>query len=127
MPRTEAGFFKNVRRFKSADKPPEFDVHSLYPGETDAQVAERLAEYFNAVSREFQALEPGEIPTTFNKVLPVLAPWEVAGRLKHFKKPKSMVRGDIFPSVMTTYADQLALPLSDIYNTITSSFIWPRI
>ena len=40
-------FFKNVRRYQSADKPAEFDIRSLCPGETDAQVAEKLAEYFN--------------------------------------------------------------------------------
>ena len=28
---------------------------------------------------------------------------------------------------MTFFADQLAVPLTDIYNTITYSFVWPII
>ena len=50
-------FFKNVRRYKSADKPEEFDVRSLFPGiSSDGAIAEELASYFNAVSQEFQPL-----------------------------------------------------------------------
>ena len=39
-------FFKNVRRYKSADKPPEFDVRSLRPGIGDAALAEELSRVF---------------------------------------------------------------------------------
>ena len=38
-----------------------------------------------------------------------------------------MVKGDVFPRLMTLYADQFAIPLSDIYNKITVTSIWPRI
>ena len=48
-------------------------------------------------------------------------------RIKNIKKPKSKIKGDIFPSLMTEYADLLAQPLSDIYNRITETFIWPNI
>ena len=120
-------FFKNVRRYKSADKPPEFDVRTLCPGASDPEVAEKLAAYFNEVSQEFQALEPADIPTTHHRILPVLAPWQVAGRIKPFKKPKSMVHGDVFPKLMTLFADQFALPLASIYNEITATFIWPQV
>ena len=63
------------------------------PGSSDSKVAEELAAYFNAVSSEFDPLEPDQIPTTHDVTLPVLEVWQVAGRLKHFKKPKSMVDG----------------------------------
>ena len=56
-------FFKNVRRYKSADKPPLFDVRALRSGVPDPEVAEELACYFNAVSSEFTGLEPGAIPS----------------------------------------------------------------
>ena len=46
-------FFKNVRNYKSSDKPPVFNVRSLCPGKCDADVAELLAEYFNRISAEF--------------------------------------------------------------------------
>ena len=114
-------------RYKSADKPPEFNVRSLRPGVADAALAEELATYFNAVSSEFNALEPDEIPVTHDVELPRLEVWQVAGRIKHFKKPKSMVSGDIFPQLMTLFADQLAVPLADIYNSISATFVWPII
>ena len=37
-----------------------------------------------------------------------------------------MVPGDIFPSLMTRFSDFFALPLTNIYNEISSTFIWPR-
>ena len=36
-----------------------------------------------------------------------------------------MVPGDIFPVLMTKFSDFLAIPLCDVYNTITASRIWP--
>ena len=38
-----------------------------------------------------------------------------------------MVRRDIFPDVVTTYADLLAVPLTAIYNDISTTNRWPRI
>ena len=38
-----------------------------------------------------------------------------------------MVDGDIFPQLVTLFADQLAIPLTSIYNSITASSIWPVI
>ena len=43
------------------------------------------------------------------------------------KKPRSMVSGDIFPDLMTRYGDLLAIPLCDIFNSITVTRIWPVI
>ena len=34
-------FFKNVKRYKSADKPAIFDARTLCPGESDQKVAEK--------------------------------------------------------------------------------------
>ena len=90
-------FFKNVMRYKSSDKPPVFDVRSLCPGKSDLEVAELLATYFNRISAEFSPLEPAQIPYTYDKTLPLLEPFQVSGRIRHFKKPRSMVTGDVFP------------------------------
>ena len=55
----------------------------------------------------------------------MLAVHEVAARIRYFKKPKSMVKGDIFPTLMLKYSDFLAIPLQSIYNTITIIKVWP--
>ena len=120
-------FFKNAKAFRNGEKPKEFDVCSLMPDEDDYAVAEALAVHFNAISSEFQPLEPSDIPPAPRKVLPVLEPFQVAGRIRAFRKPRSMMRGDLFPCLVTKCADLLAVPFTDIFNSITVSRIWPLI
>ena len=116
-----------MKAYKFAERPKPYDVRLLFPGKTDEEVAEALAAYFTEVSNEFQPLSPDQVPITFPKALPMLTPAEVSKRIKYFKKPKSMVTGDIFPCIMTKYCDFLAIPLSDIYNEITFSKVWPLV
>ena len=118
-------YFKNVKAYKSAERPKPYDVRLLFPGKSDLEVAEALASYFTEVSNEFDALVPEDIPVTFEAGLPMLSPHEVSTRIRYFKKPKSMVKGDIFPALMTRYCDFLAIPLTSIYNAITTTKIWP--
>ena len=91
----------------------------------DIQIAETLATYFTEVSNEFEPLSPDQIPITHKAALPYLSKHDISSRIKYFRKPKSMVKGDIFPSLMTKYCDFFAIPLQFIYNEITYSKIWP--
>ena len=90
-------------------------------GQSNKDTAEALASYFNRVSEEFDPLSPEEIPCARDKELPVLHEYEVAARIRRFKKPHSTVPGDIFPQLVTQFADFLAIPLANIYNSMTSS------
>lgn len=63
-------------------------------------MSERLADHFNGISHEFDGLDPASVAVTYSTAVPVLAPHQVAIRLKKFRKPKSMVRHDIFPSLV---------------------------
>ena len=119
-------FFKNTKNYMSKQRPVPFDVMNLFPGKSEAVVAEELAQHFNAISSEFTLLQREEIPKTHDKVLPVLQTYEVAARIKKFRKPKSVVAGDIFPDIVTKYADILAIPLTSIYNKITETGIRPE-
>ena len=118
-------FFKNTKNYMMKEKPVPFDVMNMFPGRTESDVAELLAVHFNTISSEFSPLYASQIPNTYNKQLPMLTTKEVALRLKKFRKPKSVVRGDIFPNIVTAHADALAVPLASIYNTITTTRIWP--
>ena len=91
----------------------------------DDQIANELAAYFNRISQEFTLLEPDDIPRTHDRPLPVLEPYQVAGRIRAFKKPKSKVKGDIFPSLMDRFGLLMAIPLTDIYNEMTQTSVWP--
>ena len=118
-------FFKNVKSYGTKDRPKPFDVTTLCPGKTDAEVAEMLADYFNSVSKEFTGLSEGDVPSAVSTSLPRLSIHEVAGRIRKFRKPCSMVRGDVFPELVTRFADFFAVPLCSIYNKITTSKVWP--
>ena len=91
-------FFKQTKNYMSKQRPAPIDPVNLFPGLSEQEVAELLAKHFNEISNEFVPLDYNEdIPKTFNQPIPPLPVHEVAIRLKKFKKPKSMVRGDIFP------------------------------
>ena len=120
-------FYRQVRSFAEAEKPKMFDVRDMMPhGQSDEDTAEELARYFNRISEEFNPLSPGDIPCTRDKDMPVLHEYKVASRIRRFKKPRSTVPGDIFPQLVTHFADFLAVPLADIFNKITSSKQWPK-
>ena len=118
-------FFKNVKAFRSADKPKDFDIRELRPGLTDGEIATEAAAYFNRISKEFQPLEPGQIPATYHRDLPRLSPADVSELLLQARKPSSMVEGDIFPKLVNRCASFIAWPLSAIYNSILETYIWP--
>ena len=123
----DRNFFKHVKNFSRLEKPPLFDVRELgdFKGMGDEAIAEDLATYFNRISSEFSPLSGDDIPITYGVGLPPLRNYEVASRIRRFRKPKSMVPGDIFPQLMTQFADQFALPLTNIYNEMTRTGVWP--
>jgi hypothetical protein len=120
-------FYKTVQNYKSAERPVQFDIKSLYPGLEEAEVAEELGLYFNRISNEFSPLDEQDIPLTYTKPIEPLEGYQVAARLKAFKKPKSRVVTDIFPDLVTQYAALLAIPLTNIYNSILATGIWPKV
>ena len=125
-PDANRAFYKNVKAYKSKEKPPNFDVRSLFESSlTDAQIAERLADHFNGISSEFNGLDPENIPTTYSSPIPVLRTDQVLARLKAIKKPKSMVKHDIFPCLVSEVANTIAEPLTAIYNNMLRSRSWP--
>ena len=82
-------FFKNVKAYGTKDRPKQFDVKSLCPGKSESEVSELLAEYFNAVSSEFDPLSDGDVPMGRLGSLPGLELHQVASRIRRFRKPVS--------------------------------------
>ena len=120
-------FFKVVKNYSTREKNPDFDVRSLYPGDDDKAVAEKLADHFNTISLEFDGLDQGGPPEGQDNVpLLSLSVEQVATCLRTIKKPRGTVRGDIFPALVTKHSGQLAVPLTHLYNAISSTGEWPR-
>ena len=124
-PDAARNFFRNVKAYKSAEKPKEFDIRTLRPNCSEDEVAAEAAAFFNRISNEFSPLEPGQIPTTYHRHISPLAPADVCELILKVKKPNSMVRGDIFPKIVSKCAQHIAWPLSAIYNKILATYIWP--
>ena len=120
-------FFKHVKNFSKYERPEQFDVRQMsqVEGKSEEETAELLADFFNKVSREFDPLQPADIPCGRPLGGRTLAKHEMAARLKKMRKPKSMVPGDIYPQLVTTFSDFLAIPLTDIYNEILRLYVWP--
>ena len=120
-------FYRNVKAYNSKEKPPVFEVKDLYPDKGDADIAETLASHFNSISNEFDGLDPNAVPPQVHNSLHMLTADEVIKRLTSFKKPRSMVKGDIFPALINRAAPVLSTPLLHIYNTITLTQSWPSL
>ena len=117
-------FYKAVKLFQDHDKPPDWDVRQLFPGKTDGEAAEAVAEYFDAISHEFSPISERTLEN--DAEIWQFQPSEVADMLRTSKKPRSRVGGDIFPDLISPNADILAIPLTFIYNQILSSRYWPH-
>ena len=119
-------FFKLGKNFSSRGKPPDFDICDLYPEKLDKDFAEDLADHFNAISLEFNGLDSTGTPQGADNIaLPQLSTALVAARLRLFKKTMGGVGGDIFPALVTKHSTELAVPLTRIFNAISSSGNWP--
>ena len=124
-PTASANFHRNVRAFGTADRPKNFDVRDLFPGLTDVEVADKVAEYFNAISSEFKPLQPHEIPATYHRQLDFLSDDQVEKMILGAKKPKSTVRGDIPPGLVNRAVKSIRVPVASIFNSIIATNVWP--
>ena len=118
-------FYSTIKNYKSAERPAQYDVRDLFPGLSDSEAANELALFFNRISQEFKPLDSSDIPKTSNRKIELLEPYQVSARLRKLKKPASMVPTDIFPKLMTSFSDFLAIPLTNIYNAILETGVWP--
>ena len=97
----------------------------VYPGQDDASVAENFAEYFNAISSEYEPLNNEDVPTSFDRPLPLLSASDVEKRIQSVKKPNSRVPGDLEPPLYADYGGALSTPIADVFNSISTNLCWP--
>ena len=98
----------------------------MFPGKNDAEIAEEIATYFNSISQEYPPLPDPE--KEWDKNLPdYIEAYEISSRLRNFRKPKSTVKGDINPKLVTEFCDLLAIPLHYIFNQTLHALSWPEL
>ena len=100
-------FHHSISSIMKGAEEEHWDVRCLYPGQTDGQVAENLADFFNSISSEYVAMDKEAIPTSYESVLPELTEFQVSNRLRKNKKCTSTVPGDVPPVLYNHYASLL--------------------
>ena len=116
-------YFKTVKMMSDrTGAKEEWTIRDLYNTETDQEVAEDVAEFFNKISQEYTPLQT--MPSyDCSDLCPAMH--EISARLKFCKKPRSQVPGDIHPKLVTKYADLLAIPLHMIFKENFKNGSWP--
>lgn len=85
-------------------KSANFDVQTMFQGDTDLVIGDKITEFFIAITDEYDPLP--ECPTL--PVSPIVLDFHVvAAALKAFKKTKSMVKCDIFPDLSTKFGERI--------------------
>ena len=123
--RNSKAYFYAVQMLGGNEAPKVWELKVLFPDKNDKEIAETLAGYFNKISNEFEPLAACT-PDSYEKKSPPEM-FQIAARLKSFKKPTSRVRGDIPASLVNQVADILAIPLHYIYGEVYSKLQWPSL
>ena len=95
----------------------------MFPTKTDKEIAEIVAKFFNKISTEYEPITPAKPVIKAERTIEM---YEIAARLRHCKKPKSRVHGDIPSALVKDNADLLAMPLYYLFNSIIRSGDWPK-
>ena len=103
--------------------------------------AGKIADYFSQISQEFIPLDIEALPTRVkqkidshderyrqdeNMRMKMIEEYEVHEKIKHAKKTKSSVPGDIPQKIMKEFSPELSKPIAAIMNKITASGIYPQ-
>ena len=119
------GFHVYVNALLSGNGPKRWNVRSLAPEKNDKELAEWLADFFNGISSEYTPHNLEDTPVTHYRQLPIIEEHEVVKRIKE-SKVTSSVPGDLPPKLYEKFVESLAVPITDIFNSISRQFTWPR-
>ena len=101
-------------------------------GLSDQQSAEEIADYFSAISQEYQPLDREQLPDRVKVRLgkssnpPIISEFDCYQKLCKAKKPKSCVPGDLPSEIIKEFTVELAQPVSILLNSISQSQEWPQ-
>ena len=101
-------------------------------GLTNLQSAERIAEHFSAISRQFKPLNTEDLPHRVKVKLsnagnaPLINAQDTLKKMQSSKKPRSVVPGDLPCKIVKEFSEELSVPLSSILNNTFQSATWPE-
>ena len=109
---------------ESDEKVPPWNIRSLFPGKSEETIAEEAADYFNAISSEFNPLPAPPAPAELTITPPSTS--EISEAIKTMKIPNSTVRGDNEPRLLKKFSHLLAVPLHHIFDRAFRLNCWPN-
>ena len=115
-------YFSAVKDLSTKERPPDWSVLDLFPGESEKEAGDKTAAFFTTISDQFPPLVELDPPPHFRQ--PVTLE-QVQQMLRKAKKPGSMVKGDILPRLVKKHHNLLALPAMTIFNSVFRSNKWP--
>ena len=125
MPGSHKVSFNALKNLNCPNKPTKsWSIFEMYAEESELDLLEMLADFFNSISSEFEPVSEVDIPVTYDREILKLDPITIENMLRKIKKPKSMVPGDIPPNLVTILAKELSVPLAQIFNAMPISS-WP--
>ena len=75
-------FFHHLNCLMGKNSGPRWSPTQMYPGETPKEVSNKLADFFNNISAQYQPLKEDQIPVTFDRQLPPLSVADVSLGMK---------------------------------------------
>ena len=118
-------FFHHLQCLMGNEVKERWSPTQMYPNDSEAEVAEKLASFFNDISSQYQPLDQTKILPTFERQLPLISEGDVKKRMKESKKLTSRVPGDIPSTLYGLYPNELAQPIAHVFNMITRTCQWP--
>ena len=113
-----------------------FSITSHVEQSLDAnQAAEKIAEHFSAISKEYSPLDTQKLPSRVKEKIfhpdvisncPILEEYQVYEQFKKRGFKASSVPGDIPARLKKEFAPELAGPTCSIFNRVTRSGLYPR-
>ena len=99
-------------------------------GLTDDQQAEIIADHYASISNLYKPVKNEDFCEYLNnnqKKPPNVGPYKVFKAIKKMNKNCATVQGDLQMKVISTYADELTLPLTHIINSCLQNGQYPNI
>ena len=118
------------------DNNPSFQLPEHVENNFSAtQSVEKMAEYFSCISQEYLPLKISTLPPnvqshlstpSWEQIIPRLSVFDVYSKIVRAKKPNSAVPGDLPKKIVKHFAHHLAPPAAVIFNTITTTAVYPE-
>ena len=115
-----------MKNICSAERDQPWNITDLAPGEEEEKIMEDLAEYFTAITSEFEQLQDEQIPSTYDRELRKITPEEIEKMIRTSKKPNGIVPGDFPPKLLNATSQNMSNALAVVFNLVPTTKTWPR-